>query len=77
MMRGFVDEAHEDMVGAPKEINDATLGQLTRRWQQREAMYRGIMDYVAQCDADRKRILTEIAEREQEYNAASRTETVA
>lgn len=64
-MQGFVDEAHEDMLGNT-DNDPMSYMRLQLRWQQREAMMRGITDYVLQCDADRRRILTEIAEREKQ-----------
>ena len=68
-MAGFVGAAHEDMLANVSDDPTSYMRQQLR-WQQREAMYRGIMDYVAKCDHDRKRILQEIAEREKEYNAS-------
>lgn len=67
-IREFVDEAHEDMVGA-LHASDAVIGGLTKRWQQRESMLRGILDYVARCEEDRKRILQEIEERKKLYDS--------
>ena len=77
LIEGFVDEAHEDMLGAVFASAEVKAAYLTR-WQQREAMRRGIMDYIAQCDRERNRILEEIEERErQRVNPyeSSRTET--
>jgi shikimate kinase len=76
-MQGFVDEAHEEMLAVKPTDSDATKAAYLVRWQQREAMYRGITDYVAQCDQDRQRILEEIEEREKEHvsHVPSRIET--
>jgi hypothetical protein len=79
-METFVAEAHEDMVEAVFASAETKAGLLTR-WQQRETMLRGVLDYVAQCDRERKRILEEIAEREKErdtsYADSPRTEAIA
>lgn len=64
-IREFVDEAHEDMVGA-LHASDAVIGGLTKRWQQRESMLRGILEYVQRCEDDKKRIIAEGTKRENE-----------
>jgi len=80
LMQGLVDEAHEDMIGNTS-AEPMTYMHKQLRWQQREAMMRGVLDYIAQCDHDRKRILDEITEREKERNTSyadsPRTEAVA
>lgn len=67
-MEGFIEEAHEDMIGLPPEASDHAKAAYLDRWRQREAMYRGLSDYVAQCNAERTRILEEIKEREDKQN---------
>ena len=63
LMESLVEEAHEDCfkaVFASAEVKAAFL----TRWQQREAMMRGVLDYIGNCEKQRKEILAEIAERE-------------
>jgi hypothetical protein len=67
-IKEFVEEAHEDMLGAV-HASDAVMGGFTKRWVQREAMLRGILEYVARCEDDRKRILQEIEERKKQYDS--------
>lgn len=77
LMESQVAEAHEDMLGAVFATAEVKAAYLTR-WQQREAMCRGILDYIAQCDRERKRILEEIEEREKQRTnpyESSRIET--
>ena len=60
-----VANAHEDMVG--NVSNDPmTYMRLQLRWQQREALLRAVLDYVAKAERDHKRILAEIREREKQ-----------
>ena len=78
-MESLVEEAHEDCFGAVFASSEVKSAFLTR-WQQREAMRRGVMDYIEQCDRERQRILEEIAEREKERNegyATVRSDEVA
>ena len=72
-MEKFVEEAHEDMFGAVY-ASDSIKAALQMRWQQREAMLRGVKDYLKGC-ADEKKVLLESitrsvppnAERDQEF----------
>jgi hypothetical protein len=63
LMLQLVDDAHEDMVGNLSS-DPMMYMRLQLRWQQREAMMRGVLDYIGNCDKQRKQILEEIAERE-------------
>src|SRR5882724_346384 len=63
----WVSEAHEDMVGASYGSNETRLG-LMNRWQQREAMVRGLESYISECEADRLRILQDIEDRRKELD---------
>lgn len=63
LMEAQVEDAHEDMVGNISS-DPMTYMRLQLRWQQREAMLRVVLDYVADQDRRRKIILEEIAERE-------------
>ncbi len=57
----FVAEAHEDMFAAIY-ASDAVKANLQCRWQQREAMLRGVKNYIAECEAE-KRLLLEMSQR--------------
>jgi len=62
-MESNVAEAYEAMI-ANVSADPMSYMHLQLRWQQREVMLRDIVDYIASCDAERKQILEEIAERE-------------
>lgn len=64
-IREFVDEAHEDMIGAG-QASDEVCGRLAKRWVQRVSLLRGIEKYIEQCENDRKRIIAEIDERKRQ-----------
>jgi len=64
-IKEFVEEAHEEMLGAI-HASDAVMGGLTKRWQQRESMLRGILKYIESCEDEKKRILQEIEERKRQ-----------
>lgn len=57
-MQRFVDEAMESMVGAMLASDSVKAG-LQTRWQQRVLMLRGIDQYVALLEAERKQLLEE------------------
>jgi len=63
LMEAQVEDAHEDMVGNISS-DPMMYMRLQLRWQQREAMLRGVLEYIGNCDKQRKMILEEIAERE-------------
>jgi len=63
LMESLVEEAHEAMIGNISS-DPMTYMRFQLRWQQREAMLRGVLDYIGNCERDRKRILEEIQERE-------------
>lgn len=56
----FVAEAKEDMVGNLSS-DPMTYMRLQLRWQAREAMMRGITDYVRACQDERDLLLKETA----------------
>lgn len=58
----FVDEAHEDMFGAVYASAEVKAA-FQMRWQQREAMWRGIQKYIDDC-ADEKVLLLETTRRD-------------
>ena len=65
LMQSAVESAHEGMVG--NLSNDPmTYMRLQLRWQQREAMLRSVLSYIADCEARRLRILEDIERRRKE-----------
>ena len=56
----WVDEAHEDMVGAKPGDTDRTKANLLDRWQQREAIKRGILQYAQDCQDQKQMLLEQI-----------------
>jgi hypothetical protein len=58
-MEQFVAEAHEDMFGAIY-ASDAVKANLQCRWQQREAMLRGVKAYITDCTEQKKLLLESI-----------------
>lgn len=61
-IKRFVDEAHEDMFGAVYASAEVKAA-FQMRWQQREAMLRGIQKYIADCE-DEKTLLLETTRRD-------------
>lgn len=61
-MERFVAEAHEDMFGAVY-ASDAVKANLQCRWQQREAMLRGIKAYVNECEAEKTMLVETLNDR--------------
>ena len=57
-MKLFVEEAHEDMFQALYASNDIKAA-LQNRWQQREAMLRGVEKYISDCEMERQQLLSE------------------
>jgi hypothetical protein len=55
-MERFVAEAHEDMFGAVY-ASDSVKANLQCRWQQREAMLRGIKAFVNECEAEKNTLV--------------------
>src|SRR6266850_640278 len=62
LLESQVEAAKESMVGNISS-DPMTYMRLQLRWQQREAMLRELVNYLAQCEETRKRILDEIEER--------------
>lgn len=56
----WVNEAHEDMVGAKPDDTDRTKANLLDRWQQREAILRGIKQYADDCQDQKQMLLEQI-----------------
>lgn len=61
-IEAFVSESHEDML-ANVDPRPERIAWLQTRWQQREAMLRGIKSYVAACEEEKKMLLMEAKER--------------
>ena len=61
-MEKFVEEAHEDMFSAVY-ASDAIKAALQNRWQQREAMLRGVKKYIQDCNDERKMLLDSVTPR--------------
>lgn len=80
LMEALVEEAHEAMIGNISS-DPMMYMRLQLRWQQREAMLRGVLEYIGSCDKQRKLILEEIAEREkpveEQYRGGPQLEEVA
>ncbi len=65
-MEKFVEEAHEDMFVAVY-ASDSIKASLQMRWQQREAMLRGVKQYLKDCQ-DEKKSLLELFESAKSYD---------
>ncbi len=65
----FAEEAHEDMVGVPAQASDRTKANLLLRWQQREAMLRGIKQYAQSCEDEKLTLLQQLERSSGEENA--------
>jgi hypothetical protein len=75
-MEKFVAEAHEDMFGAVY-ASDAIKANLQNRWQQREAMLRGVKQYVGDCEEQKKLLIESVTPRSvpvEEYAEQDREE---
>jgi len=55
-MKLFVEEAHEDMVGAGY-ASDSIKASLQTRWQQRISMLRGVESYVSGLQSERELLI--------------------
>ena len=55
-MEKFVDEAHEAMFAAVY-ASDAIKANLQMRWQQREAMLRGVKNFIEECQEEKKQLI--------------------
>lgn len=62
-IQAFVTEAHEDML-ANVDPRPRRIAWLQTRWQQREAMLRGIQSYISACESEKEMLLLEAKERE-------------
>lgn len=60
-MRQDAEEAQEAIIAAPY-ASDGVLAGLARRWQQREAVYRAMRQYIESLESQKKMLL-ESAER--------------
>ena len=59
----FVDEAYEDMV-ANLSHDPMSYMRLQLRWQQREAVYRGVQAYIKECEDAKVLLLMQVKEQE-------------
>lgn len=55
-MEQHAEDAQEDIIGAIYATNEV-LGGLSRRWQQRAAMVRGLKQFVQECKNERDMLL--------------------
>lgn len=61
-MKQDADDAQEELLGAAFATDTALAG-LARRWQQRTAVYRAMMQYIASCTETKQLLLEQTEER--------------
>ena len=71
-MQSMVEEAQEALLGCHPALGAEKRGILSIRWQQREAMRRGIIEYVTSQLNAREQMLEEIKE-QNEHNSDPRS----
>ena len=75
-MQLFVAEAYEEMIGNTSH-DPMSYMHLQLRWQQREAMLRGVKQYVRGCEEEKQDLLTQAKlERSSGEDYAERSEDV-
>jgi hypothetical protein len=55
-MKEDAEEAREALIGAAY-ASDNVLAGLARRWQQREAVFRGVLSYIQNCEETKSLLL--------------------
>lgn len=62
----FSEEAHEDMLASVPSDTADTKANLLLRWQQREAILRGIRQYIAECESEKQQLLEQFKLQQEE-----------